>query len=134
MSFPYAPSRNFLLQALPPLERDTLLAHLRPTALSAKTVLFEPGEAIEPVHFPLVGVISLVTPLADGTVQVATIGNEGIVGVPHAATAKLWKRRNRRDLRRQSSDQRPWSGEGHERLLESVQAGPKPTDSRGVTP
>jgi hypothetical protein len=45
MSFPYPPSRNFLLQALPPLERETLLAHLRPTALSVKTVLFEPGEA-----------------------------------------------------------------------------------------
>jgi len=82
MSFPYAPSRNFLLQALPPLERETLLAHLRPTALSAKTVLFEPGEAIESVHFPLDGVVSLVTPSADGIVQVATIGNEGIVGVP----------------------------------------------------
>ncbi|MFZ0128138.1 MAG: hypothetical protein WAL77_01790 [Candidatus Dormiibacterota bacterium] len=47
MSVLYAPSRNLLLQALPPVERDTLLAHLRPTALSAKTVLFEPGEAIE---------------------------------------------------------------------------------------
>jgi hypothetical protein len=66
MSFPYAPSRNVLLQALPPLERDTLLAHLRPTALSVKTVLFEPGEAIESVHFPLDGVISLVTPIRKG--------------------------------------------------------------------
>ena len=82
MSVLYAPSRNLLLQALPPLERDTLLAHLRPTALSVKTVLFEPGETIESVHFPLDGVISLVTPLAGGIVQVATIGNEGIVGVP----------------------------------------------------
>ncbi|MGA8417533.1 MAG: Crp/Fnr family transcriptional regulator [Candidatus Dormiibacterota bacterium] len=82
MSVLYAPSRNLLLQALPPVERDTLLAHLRPTALSAKTVLFEPGEAIEKVHFPLDGVISLATPSADGSVEVATIGNEAIVGVP----------------------------------------------------
>ena len=82
MSVPCAPSRNFLLQALPPLERDVLFAHLRPTALSVKTVLFEPGEAIESVHFPLDGVISLVTPSAGGSVEVATIGNEGIVGVP----------------------------------------------------
>jgi hypothetical protein len=59
-----------------------LFAHLRPTALSVKTVLFEPGEAIESVHFPLDGVISLVTPSAGGSVEVATIGNEGIVGVP----------------------------------------------------
>jgi CRP-like cAMP-binding protein len=82
MRFPYAPSRNLLLQALPPLERDTLLAHLRPTALPAKTVLFEPGEGIAAVHFPLDGVISLVTPVGDGSVEVASIGNEGIVGVP----------------------------------------------------
>jgi CRP-like cAMP-binding protein len=43
----------------------------------------EPGEIIDSVHFPLDGVVSLVTPLADGNiVAVATIGNEGIVGAP----------------------------------------------------
>jgi CRP-like cAMP-binding protein len=48
-----------------------------------KTVLFEPGRPIDAVHFPTDGVISLVTPLHDGAiVEVATIGNEGIVGVP----------------------------------------------------
>jgi hypothetical protein len=41
-------------------------------------VLFEPGEAIESVHFPLDGVISLVTPLADGNVEVPPLGNERI--------------------------------------------------------
>jgi CRP-like cAMP-binding protein len=36
------------------------------------------------VLFPISGVISLVTPLLDGSiVEVATIGNEGVVGVPH---------------------------------------------------
>jgi CRP-like cAMP-binding protein len=35
------------------------------------------------VYFPLNGVVSLVTPLEDGAiVEVATVGNEGIVGVP----------------------------------------------------
>src|ERR1700730_9043202 len=85
MSFPYAPSRNLLLQALPPLEREAVLAQLRQAAVSAKTVCSEPGKAIESVHFPLDGVVSLVTPSADGIVQLATIGNEGIVGcAPHA--------------------------------------------------
>jgi CRP-like cAMP-binding protein len=52
-------------------------------ALPIKTVLFEPGEPIWAVHFPIDGVISLVTPLDDGAiVEVATVGNEGIVGVP----------------------------------------------------
>ncbi len=51
--------------------------------LPIKTVLFEPGTPIDAVHFPVDGVISLVTPLHDGAiVEVATIGNEGIVGVP----------------------------------------------------
>ena len=82
MNAPDTPFRNRILRALPPMERDTLLAQLRPTTLSAKTVIFEPGEAIDSVHFPLEGVISMVTPLADGIVEVASIGNEGIVGVP----------------------------------------------------
>jgi CRP-like cAMP-binding protein len=82
MNAPDAPFRNRILRALPPMERDTLLAQLRPTTLSAKTVIFEPGEAIDSVYFPLDGVISMLIPLSDGTVEVASIGNEGIVGVP----------------------------------------------------
>ena len=51
--------------------------------LDARTVLFEAGKPIDAVYFPTDGVISLVTPLQDGAiVEVATIGNEGIVGVP----------------------------------------------------
>jgi len=82
MNAPDAPFRNRILRALPPMERDRLLAQLRPTTLSAKTVIFEPGEAIDSVHFPLDGVISMLIPLSDGIVEVASIGNEGIVGVP----------------------------------------------------
>jgi CRP-like cAMP-binding protein len=82
-SAPHAQSGNRLLQALPPKERETVLAHLRPTALVAKTVLLEAGEEIESVYFPLDGVISLVTRSAEGaSVEVATVGNEGVVGVP----------------------------------------------------
>ena len=78
-----APAGNHLLQALPDAERDTLMQHLRLGYLSVKTVIFDPGQPIPYVHFPVDGVISLVTPLADGNiVEVATIGNEGIVGVP----------------------------------------------------
>ncbi len=78
-----APAGNHLLDALPATERDALLPHLRPAHLTVKTVLFDPGQAVAHVHFPMDGVISLVTPLADGNiVEVATIGNEGIVGVP----------------------------------------------------
>jgi len=60
------------------------------TALAIKAVLFEPGAAIDAVYFPISGVISLVTALEDGNiVEVATVGNEGIVGVPHVAHGSL---------------------------------------------
>jgi len=58
--------------------------------LPIKTVLFEPGGPIDAVYFPMSGVISLVTALEDGSiVEVATVGNEGIVGVPHVAQGSL---------------------------------------------
>jgi len=76
-------SGNRLLQALPVAEKDRLRSKLTPMSLSMKTVLFEPGQEISAVHFPVDGVISLVTSLEDGAiVEVATVGNEGIVGVP----------------------------------------------------
>ena len=78
-----AAAGNHLLEALPEIERQSLERHLRPAHLTVKTVLFDPGQPIAHVYFPIDGVISLVTPLADGNiVEVATIGNEGIVGVP----------------------------------------------------
>jgi CRP-like cAMP-binding protein len=77
------PRYNRILQALPEEDRDRLIRNMVPVSLPIKTVLFEPGEPIRAVYFPLGGVISLVTPLDDGAiVEVATVGNEGIVGVP----------------------------------------------------
>jgi CRP-like cAMP-binding protein len=52
-------------------------------SLDVKTVLFEPRRPIDFLYFPLNAVVSLVTPLEDGAiVEVASVGNEGIVGVP----------------------------------------------------
>jgi CRP-like cAMP-binding protein len=74
---------NRILTALPLAERQELFGLVRNVTLPVKTVLFEPGGSIEALYFPTDGVISLVTPLQDGAiVEVATIGNEGIVGVP----------------------------------------------------
>jgi CRP-like cAMP-binding protein len=74
---------NRILTALPSSERHELFNVVRSVTLPVKTVLFEPGAPIEALYFPVDGVISLVTPLHDGAiVEVATIGNEGIVGVP----------------------------------------------------
>jgi CRP-like cAMP-binding protein len=81
---------NLLLDALPAAESQRLIASLSPLFLNAKTVLFEPRRIIESVDFPRNCVISLVTPLHDGAiVDVATVGNEGIVGVPQALGGSL---------------------------------------------
>jgi CRP-like cAMP-binding protein len=76
-------TRNLMLAVLPAADRDRLSARLSPMFLEIKRVLFEPGKPVDSVYFPLNGVISLVTPLEDGAiVEVATVGNEGVVGVP----------------------------------------------------
>ena len=84
------PRANRILQALPVAEHRRLAALMVPVSLGIKKVLFEPGQTIDAVHFPLDGVVSLVTPLDDGSiVEVATVGNEGIVGVPLVAGGAL---------------------------------------------
>ncbi len=83
-------TENRLLGAMVTAERDRVVAIAKYIDLEVKTVLFEPGEPVENVYFPLDGVVSLVTALEDGSiVEVATIGNEGVVGVPLIAGGTL---------------------------------------------
>jgi hypothetical protein len=80
---------NRLLDALP-IGQSDLGRLLSPVFLDVKTVLFEPGEPIAFVDFPRTCVVSLATRFQDGTsVEVATVGNEGIVGVPLHAGGSL---------------------------------------------
>jgi len=81
---------NRLLGALPDARREHLAGLLSPVALALGTVVFEPGRLIDSVDFPRNCVESLVTPVADGrTVEVAAVGNDGIVGVPLAIGGSL---------------------------------------------
>lgn len=74
---------NHLLDALSPAENSRLVGSLSPVFVPVNTVLTEPDCAIDSVYFPINGVISLLTPLEDQTtVEVATVGNEGMIGAP----------------------------------------------------
>ncbi len=85
-----ASGTNQLLDALPAAERQRLARSIRPVFIVIRTVLFEPGGIIDSVNFPRNCVVSLVTPLEGGAiVEVATVGNEGIVGVPHVLGGSL---------------------------------------------
>lgn len=77
------PLNNRLLASLPSEELEQLQPYLEPVALDLKQEIYQPDEPIEFVYFPLSGVCSLLSLTAEGDlVEVATVGNEGMVGLP----------------------------------------------------
>jgi CRP-like cAMP-binding protein len=77
------PGANRLLAALPADDYARLARHLETVALPLKQVLYAPDVPIPHVYFPTEGVCSLLQIMADGTaVEVATVGHEGLVGLP----------------------------------------------------
>ena len=78
------PSRthNRLLDRLPNGERTELVSMMNLVPITPHDVIQVAGEQLRSVYFPVSGVISLMTPLQDGTsIETATVGNEGMVGV-----------------------------------------------------
>ncbi|GCD42374.1 Crp/Fnr family transcriptional regulator [Streptomyces paromomycinus] len=73
---------NRILAALPEAEQRRLQAHLEPVELSTGDLLYRPGGRIETVWFPLTGVCSILAELDGPAVEVATVGDEGMVGLP----------------------------------------------------
>ena len=74
---------NRLLAALPRKDRIHLVAGCEEAALNLSEVLFEPGERIRHVHFPVSGFISLLAPVDEYTrLEVGLVGDEGMVGTP----------------------------------------------------
>ncbi len=74
--------RNTVLGGLHESALAPLLPHLHETSLSLGQVLHEPGDPIEAVYFPVVGVVSVLADLGDDQqVETATIGREGMVGI-----------------------------------------------------
>src|SRR5688500_3807791 len=79
----HASERNKLLHALTSTDYDRLRADLMPVSLETGRVLIEPNEDIATVYFIRDGVASMVaTEQEGGLVEVGTVGNEGLVGIP----------------------------------------------------
>ena len=74
--------RNAVLAALPADDLQTMAQTLQQVKLTRGDVLYEAGKPASAVHFPLVGVVSLVQQM-DGsdTVEIATVGFEGMIGM-----------------------------------------------------
>lgn len=74
---------NRLLDALPAHERDYIHPLLERVALPHRAVLHDLAQPITDVYFPESCVASVITTLRKGdTIEVGTVGSEGIAGLP----------------------------------------------------
>jgi CRP-like cAMP-binding protein len=77
------PPRNRLLASLPAADYARLASGMTRVDLDLKHVVFDVDRPIEQVHFPEAAVISILSVMADGSaVETATVGHEGMVGLP----------------------------------------------------
>jgi CRP-like cAMP-binding protein len=77
------PPANRVLASLPPKSYQRLRAQLQPVILTFGQILYEPGETIRQVYFPVDCLISLLTAVDKRrTLEVGMVGNEGMAGMP----------------------------------------------------
>lgn len=70
--------KNRILEALPPEETARLAPHMTHLDLERGRMLYEAGDPIDYVYFPLTGVISLMTLLENGgAIECGMVGPEG---------------------------------------------------------
>ena len=80
--YPLSAPENQLLASLPPEPAALLQSRLEAVDLAAGTTLYQAGTVLRHVYFPVTAVVSLVSPLQDGScAEVAVVGREGVVGV-----------------------------------------------------
>jgi CRP-like cAMP-binding protein len=76
-------SENRLLASLPPEFGRELAPEMEKIRLELKQSVYEPLQPIEHVYFPTDGVISMLADVEEEpSVEVATVGKEGMVGLP----------------------------------------------------
>jgi len=77
-----APTENHLLKALTADAMGRLLPHLECIELPLGAVLYESGDVLRHVYFPVDCIVSLLYVLADGaSAEIAVVGNDGLIGI-----------------------------------------------------
>jgi CRP-like cAMP-binding protein len=75
--------QNAILGVLPPAELDAIRTRAEVIDCQMRHQAFEPERPIQHVYFPLTAVFSMVaTAAGDVSVEVATVGREGMLGLP----------------------------------------------------
>lgn len=76
------PLQNHLLAALSPGVKQRLLPHLEQIELPLGKVIYESGDTLRNVYFPVDSIISLLYVMENGaSAEISVVGNEGIVGI-----------------------------------------------------
>ena len=76
------PQQNNILDALPQAERERIYPHLKPVTLPLGKVLYESGDLLRHVYFPIDCIVSLLYVLENGaSAEICVVGNDGVIGV-----------------------------------------------------
>lgn len=79
---PLSIQKNHLLASLSPEIMERLLPHLTVIELSLGSVLYESGETIRHVYFPIDCIVSLLYVMENGdSAEISLVGNDGLIGV-----------------------------------------------------
>ena len=79
---PHTLYQNHLLAALPTSECGRLDSSLELVPLPLGEVLYESGDQLHHVYFPIDSIVSLLYVMADGaSAEIAMVGKEGIIGI-----------------------------------------------------
>jgi CRP-like cAMP-binding protein len=78
----HAPTENHLLKALSADTMARLLPQLEYFEMPLGSVLYESGDVLRHVYFPVGSIVSLLYVLADGaSAEIAVVGNDGLIGI-----------------------------------------------------
>jgi len=76
------PQQNQLLAALSQAELARLEPHLELVQMPLGKVIYEPGDVLPYVYFPIDSIVSLLYVMADGSsAEISVVGNDGIIGI-----------------------------------------------------
>ncbi len=75
-------TQNHLLAALSAEESARLLPHLQLVAMPLGKVLYESGDVLRHVYFPIDSIVSLLYVLENGaSAEISVVGNDGLIGI-----------------------------------------------------
>ena len=86
----YSPKQNRILGSLAKNDFSRLQDDLELVHLDLGQVLYESGDTLGYIYFPMTCIVSLIfTTKKGGTAELAITGNDGLVGIPLVLGVKL---------------------------------------------